>query len=97
MYGTIARMRVKPGMAEAFYNWNMQHNVEDTSPGAMLVYQMDSNPDELYVVIAAENRAHYRAMSEAPGMHERYLEMIQFLVEEPEWHDGEVIGSEFNL
>jgi len=97
MYGTIARMRVKPGMAEAFTKWNMEHAVEDTGQGALLVFQMDSNPDELYVVIAAESRMHYRAMSEAPGMHERYLQMIQFLIEEPEWHDGEVIASESNL
>ncbi len=97
MYGTIARMHVKPGMAEEFIQWNMENTTGIEQPGAMLAYRMDADPDVLYVVIASESREVYRAVAQDPATHERYLKMIEFLVEEPEWYDGEVIASEFNL
>jgi hypothetical protein len=97
MYGTIARYRVKPGMLDDFQAWQEANPVEDRRPGAMLVYQMDRDPNELFLVIAAENRAAFRATSESPEMHDRFLRMMEFLAAEPEWNDGEIIASEFDL
>lgn len=98
MYGTIARVRVKPGMLEAFEAWQEANEVKrPEGPGAMLVFQLDRNPDELMVVIASESEAAYREFSERPGMHERYLDMLQFLDGEPEWYDGAIINSRFDL
>jgi hypothetical protein len=97
MYGTVARMRVKRGMLEEFYAWNEENRVEDTGPGAMLVFQMDDNPHVLYLVVAAESRESYRAVADRPEMHARFMDMMQYLEAEPEWHDGEVVASEFNL
>jgi hypothetical protein len=97
MYGTISRQRVKPGMLDALRAWNEANRPEDTGPGVMLVYQMDRDPNEIFVVIAAESREAYRAASENPKMHERYLKMLEYLDGEPEWNDGTVIASEINL
>jgi hypothetical protein len=97
MYGTIARFRIKPGMIDEYIAWNEANPVEDSGPGVLMVYQMDRNPNELVVVVAAESRAAYRAMSEDPEMNERYLQMMEFFAAEPEWNDGEVILSEFDL
>ena len=97
MYGTVARIRVKHGMVDEFYAWNQQNPVEGTGRSAMLVFQMDANPDELYLVVAAESREDYRAVSNRPGMHARFMDMMRFLEAEPEWHDGEIIASDFNV
>jgi hypothetical protein len=93
MYGTIARIKVKPGMLERLMAWGQE---QPADAGAMLIYQSDHDPNELWLVIAAESREAYRARSESPEQHEQYLQMMQYLAAEPEWHDGEVVDSYFN-
>lgn len=92
MYGTIARMKVKPGMMDAFIAWGEQRDRPDDG-SATLVFRSDNDPNELFLVVAARSREEYRAQSESPEMHEQFLEMMQFLAAEPEWHDGEVIEA----
>lgn len=92
MYGTVARMKVKPGMMEAMLAWGEQLDRPDEG-NAMLLFRSDDDPNELFLVVAAPSRAAYRARSESPEMHEQFLEMMQFLAAEPEWHDGEVIEA----
>lgn len=93
MYGTIARMKVKPGMLEKLSD---MMGVDDHAhrPGGAVsvsVFQMDASPDEIWVVAISESREAYRAYSEAPESHERYQQMMGWLEAEPEWHDGEVL------
>ncbi|MCZ7538926.1 MAG: hypothetical protein M5U29_03200 [Anaerolineae bacterium] len=54
---------------------------------------MDADPNELYLVVVAENEEIYRANANSPEQHQSFLEMMQFLVAEPEWHDGHVIQN----
>jgi hypothetical protein len=90
MYGTIARMKVKPGMLDAMMAWG--DNLPDPDEAnIMLIYRSDHDPNELWMVVAAESREAYHAQAQSPEQHEIFTEMMQFLVEEPEWHDGEVI------
>lgn len=97
MYGTVARIKVKPGKFDDLMAWGQQADQSDPQgPGAMLVFRMDSDPNEVYMVIAAPSREAYRAESESEHRHQRYLEMLQFLDGEPEWHDGEVIEYRVN-
>jgi quinol monooxygenase YgiN len=92
MYGTIARMRIKPGALEGLMRWGEQ---QEDGPGliALHVFQMDADPNELYLVVVAENEEIYRANANSPEQHQSFLEMMQFLVAEPEWHDGHVVQN----
>lgn len=92
MYGTIARMKVKPGMFDALMEWGDQQEPPEAG-GAMIVYRSDNDPNEVWVVIAAASREEYRARAESPEQHENFLQMMQYLAAEPEWHDGEVLQS----
>ncbi len=94
MYGTIGHYRIKPGMREAALK--TLHELESISvPGivAVHVYQLDRNPDEVMLVVMFESREAYLANANHPAQHERYLQVRQFLADDPTWFDGEIIDS----
>jgi quinol monooxygenase YgiN len=93
MYGTIARLRIKPGK-EA----ELRQQGQDMSrqiPGLVFhhVYKSDSDPNELYLVVAFESKQAYRDNAESPEQNERYKAYRALLDADPEWHDGEIIDS----
>lgn len=96
MYGTVARLRVKPGML-AQLQAAMRDEDADLEPRyagySAYVYQMDSNPNELYLVVMFPDRESYFANANSPEQHQSYLKMMECLEAEPEWHDGEIIHT----
>ena len=93
MYGTIAKLTVKPGQVNA-----LRSAMTSSSPHpggvAGYVYQMDDDPNVLYLVVMSESKAAYRADADRPETNADFEKMMQFLVAEPEWHDGEVMKIE---
>ena len=93
MYGTIAKLRVKPGQANALRS-AMASSSPHPGSVAGYVYQMDDDPNVLYLVVMSESKAAYRADADRPETNADFEKMMQFLVAEPEWHDGEVMKIE---
>ncbi len=92
MYGTIARMRIKPGSLANIQAWSKDINAIAISGHiATYIYQMDSDANELYLVVVFESREAYVRNAESPDQNERFQQMMGFLEAEPEWHDGEII------
>jgi hypothetical protein len=58
---------------------------------AQYLYQMDQDPDEIYLVVIFRDKASYFANADSPEQNERFLEMMTCLAEEPQWHDGEIV------
>jgi quinol monooxygenase YgiN len=94
MYGTIARMQVKPGMEEQFMEFGREMESVDL-PGfiASYVYRTDAYPNVFYLVVVTESREAYFANAQRPGQHEMYLKMRAMLTADPEWHDGEIVQA----
>ncbi len=94
MYGTIARLKVKPDRVEELQRLTSSYD-ELEVPGFVgtHVYRMDADETEYYLVVQFEDRDTYRKNAEDPAQDRRYREMRELLVEDPEWHDGEVIWS----
>jgi quinol monooxygenase YgiN len=92
VYGTIARLHVKPGVAEQFFTFLRESNVE-RDPGlvAEYIYQMDDDPDVYYLTVVFESKAAYVANAQRPETDARYRRALEYLVSEPEWHDGEIV------
>jgi quinol monooxygenase YgiN len=92
MYGTVARMQLKPGNLE-----KMQALVKEYEtlrvPGhvSTVVFQMDKDSNELYMAVAFASKDEYVANANDPAQNTRYQQMIALLAGEPEWHDGEVV------
>jgi quinol monooxygenase YgiN len=90
MYGTIAKLTVKPGQMDAFQSV-MAAPRERPGSVAGYVYQMDEDPNVLYLVVMFESKEAYQANANNPETNADYEKMVKFLVREPEWHDGAVM------
>lgn len=88
MYGTIARLQFKPGKRE-----EAKATFQNTQiPGLVVtyIYEADNNPDEAWLATVFESKEAYWANAKSPEQNDRYLQMMEWMAAEPEWHDGEV-------
>ena len=94
MYGTVARLRVKPGGAADLAAITSTYE-ELGVPGfvASHLYQADADPDELWMSVIFVDRESYRLNAEDPAQDVRYREMRALLLADPEWHDGHIIST----
>ena len=94
MYGTIARFRLKPGVRDQFVE-TMDSLGDAVIAGwvADYYFQMDSDPDEVYLVAIFRDKETYLANADSPEQHERYLKFRSFLVADPKWHDGPIASA----
>lgn len=92
MYGSVARLQVKPEAMEKLMAWGSSRP-GDPIPGyvSQVVLQMDKDPNELYLVVVFVDKASYVANAQSPTQIARYAEMRTMLAADPEWHDGAVI------
>ncbi|NPV74974.1 MAG: hypothetical protein HPY59_01235 [Anaerolineae bacterium] len=88
MYGTIARLRAKPGALELLSKFEQRHPQGFV---ASYVYRMDSDPNELWLVVLFKDRESYLANAESETQHQEYLQIRALLEEDPQWHDGQVV------
>lgn len=92
MYGTVARMILKPGTREQFLAlWR-----EVDAPGfpgrvAEYLYRSDSDPDEMYLAVVFESAEAYRRNAASPVMDASYQRLRELMAADPEWHDGAVV------
>ena len=95
MYGTVARIRVKPGMDDKLRQLSSEQDAAGWMPGFVFehIYQMDANRNEYMMVVAFESREAYLANANSPEQHARYEAFRALLAAEPEWHDGEIVHS----
>ena len=95
MYGTIARLELKPGMEDAFNRFGEEVS-RRTPEGAVAsyVYQMDAEPNILYLVAVFTSKEAYLANAGSPEQNTQYEQLRALLAADPEWHDGTVIYSQ---
>jgi quinol monooxygenase YgiN len=95
MYGTVARIKAKPQMEERMTDHLSEYEREKV-PGqvASYVYRTDKDPNEFYLVVLFDSKESYWANAQSPGQDARYRKLLDMLIEEPEWHDGEVVFSQ---
>jgi heme-degrading monooxygenase HmoA len=94
MYGTVARIRLKPGkeaemmeLSRHFENRRIRGHVAD------FVYRMDADPNQYYLVTVWESKDAYFANANSPEQDADYRRMLELLESPPEWHDGEIVYS----
>ena len=94
MFGTVARMKVKPGKFEEITALSEQWDRDTSSaPGhvAMYVYQLDGKDNEYIMAVIFTDRESYFANANRPETNEFYQQYRQLLEEDPEWNDGEIV------
>ena len=94
MYGTVARFKIKPGTFDALMKIaDVQASASMNGYVGQYVYRMDDDPDMFYLAVLFKDKQSYVANADSPEQNERFQEMAQYFVGEPEWHDGEVVFS----
>ncbi len=97
MYGTVARMRVKPGHQEQLQKindeWEQGRGRQVTGFVASYVLRPDDHPDELILLAIFRNRDSYRANASDPEQDRWYRQMREHLETDPEWTDGELVST----
>ncbi|HEY7975342.1 MAG TPA: antibiotic biosynthesis monooxygenase [Ktedonobacterales bacterium] len=92
MYGTVARIRVKPGAEQALMDqFRAFSALHVAGYRATYAYRMDADANEFYLAIVFDSKASYRANAESAEQDQRYREMLPLLEGAPEWHDGEIL------
>ena len=92
MYGTCAKTRVAPENRAALNEILAQHS-SDVAPGFVSAYTLAENDsDVLWMFAVFEDRESYDRNADDPAQHERYTQYRSLMLEEPEWHDGEIVG-----
>jgi quinol monooxygenase YgiN len=94
MYGTIARLRIKPGVKEQFIK-AMDSFGDAVIPGwvADYYFQMEQDSDEFYLVAIFKDKETYQANADSTAQHERYMTFRSFLADDPEWQDGFILSA----
>jgi heme-degrading monooxygenase HmoA len=92
MYGTVARMRAKPGMDQRLRD-EMNQQMARSIPGykTTYVYQMDADPNTYMIAVIFESREAYAANANSPEQDAEYRKLLDLLEGPPEWHDGAII------
>jgi hypothetical protein len=85
-------MRVKPGKLDELRKMSELQDVVRI-PGHLqtIVYQMDSNPDEVIMCVVFDSKDAYVKNANSPEQNARYQDFVALLEGAPEWNDGEVI------
>jgi heme-degrading monooxygenase HmoA len=91
VYGTVAKMKLKPGAEQKIMKAMEGPGVEREGHIATYVFKADADPNVHIVTTIFESRAAYRKFAESPEQDKRFREMSELLAGEPEWNDGEVI------
>lgn len=93
MYGTVARMKVKPGKVDELIKVTTE-TTETRRPAGYLgeiIYRMDNNPNEVIMAVFFADKESYHANANDPAMNKEYERYRALLDADPEWNDGEVI------
>jgi len=92
MYGTIARIKIDPSKFEEL---KALGDAMDTAPGqvARYGYRMDADPGVFFLVAVFESKEAYWANAQSPEQHQRFLQLRALLIEDPQWHDGEIVSA----
>ena len=93
MFGTVARMKFKPGAYEKMEAL-MKGFEERNVPGFLFtaIYRSKTDPNETWMTVGFEDEASYRANADDPETDKMATQMRDLLTAPPEWHDGEVVS-----
>lgn len=91
MYGTVGRMKVKPGKLDELMALMHADQREVDGSIANYVYKLDGKDDELILVVAFRDKESYFANADDPSQDDWYRKLVTLLDGLPTWEDGEII------
>ncbi len=97
MFGTVARLRPKPGAEQALLRmseeWNRERRPQVKGVVGEYLFKSETHPGEYVMVAIFEDRESYRANAADPEQDRWYRRLREGLEADPEWDDGEVVQA----
>jgi len=98
MYGSMFRMKVKPGKTQdviaIFEKWAKEVRPGVTGSVGGYLLQPDNKVNELVGIAVFKDEKSYRGNSGSPGQNEWYEALRALLTADPEWEDGKFVAVE---
>ena len=96
MYGTIFKMKVKPGHEDQLLP--ILDSTETPPDGGVAWFLMNPDSENEWIGVAVfDSKESHLANANNPQQHEMFLKMMEHLESEPTWTDGEyLIGQIIN-
>ena len=94
MYGTIFNLKPKQGKKDLLIDFFKQDQSRREGMVAWFVMNPDDVEGDLTGIAIFKDKESYKANAERPEQHKNFMEMMEYLDEEPSWNDGTfVIGD----
>ena len=94
MYGTVARMRIKPGQKQALLGivggWNRERRPKVKGAQTGYILFPDGDPNQAIMMAVFDDKDSYMANAADPNQDEWYPRFRKLLDVDPEWTDGEI-------
>ncbi len=94
MYGTVARMRVKPGQNQALLGmleeWNRERRPKVKGAQTGYILFPDSDPNQAIMMAVFDDKDTYKANAADPDQDKWFRRLMELLDGDPEWTDGEI-------
>jgi heme-degrading monooxygenase HmoA len=89
MWGTIARMRLRPDIPEEYLRRQLEALKFGRMPGWVRseFFRSAQDPGELWLVAMWDDEESYRANADSESQHAVYMTIRACLESDPEWHD----------
>jgi len=91
MFGTVAKMRLKPGGETLLMAWSQALMGNIKGHVSTTVYRSTEDPLVMWMVVVFEDEESYRANAESPEQYRRWQQMRSVVDGDIEWNDGHVL------
>lgn len=95
MYGSVYKMRVKPGkeqdLIKLMEEWDRERRPKVKGARGGIIYRLDKGG--VMGVAVFDSKADYEANANSSEQDATYRRMRELLEADPEWNDGEVISQ----
>lgn len=92
MFGTVAKMRIKPGADVMLMAWSRALLMNIKGHVSTTIYRSVEDPQVLWMTVVFEDEASYRANAESPEQHRRWQQMRSVVEDDIEWSDGHILS-----
>ena len=91
MFGTVGRMKVKPGKVEELKTLMSEDQREVDGSLGYYLYMLEGKENEFILAVVFRDKESYFKNADDPSQDEAYRKMVALLEAPPTWEDGEIV------
>lgn len=95
MYGTVGRVKVKPGRfddaVELMREWERDFRPKVKGAKGAIAYRLDSDPNTMIFCAIFSDKDSYVANAGSPEQDKWFRRFRDLCEADPEWNDGEIV------